>query len=140
MAFVGLLALAGGGLVTAANIASADTATSAQTPGAPAMQQNFDPHKGGHMGANGMKEELLTSETADKVTAAALAAQPGATIERVETDAEGAAYEAHLVAADGSHLTLKFDTNYTVTATETGPSGRGPGGMPGAQSQNQAGN
>jgi len=48
------------------------------------------------VGANGTKEELLTGDTADKVKAAALAAVPGGTIQRVETDAEGSPYEAHM--------------------------------------------
>ena len=40
-------------------------------------------------------EQLLTGDTASRVEAAAKAANPGgATIVRVETDAEGAAYEA----------------------------------------------
>jgi uncharacterized membrane protein YkoI len=78
----------------------------------------MDPKLGGHIGQNGKKEELLTGSDAQKAKDAALAAVPGATIERVETDAEGAAYEAHIVKSDGSHVTLKFDTNFKVTATE----------------------
>ena len=80
----------------------------------------IDPIKGGHVGANGVKEELLTGDTAEKVKAAALAANPGATIDRVETDAEGAPYEAHITNSDGTRVTLKFDTDFKVTSTETG--------------------
>jgi uncharacterized membrane protein YkoI len=79
-----------------------------------------DPSKGGHVGANGTVEALLTGETAAKVTAAVVAANPKATIERIENDAEGATYEAHIVQADGSHATVKLDAAFTVTATETG--------------------
>jgi hypothetical protein len=79
-----------------------------------------DPSKGGHVGANGAVETLLTGDTASKVTAAVVAAYPDATIERVETDAEGATYEAHIVQADGSHATVKLDDSFTVTSTETG--------------------
>lgn len=100
---------------------AAATTTAATTSTAPAQR---DPSLGGHMGANGVTEVLLTGDTASKVTAAALAAQPGATIERVETDAEGAVYEAHMKKADGSEVTVKFDTNYNVTATESGHGGR----------------
>jgi hypothetical protein len=83
-----------------------------------------DPKMGGHVGSNGVKEELLTGDTADKVTAAALAANPGATIDRVETDADGATYEAHITKADGSHATVLFDANFNVTGTEDGPGPR----------------
>jgi uncharacterized membrane protein YkoI len=52
-------------------------------------------------------ETVLTGDTASKVTAAADAKVPGATIERVETDADGhAAYEAHMVTSDGSRITV----------------------------------
>jgi hypothetical protein len=78
---------------------------------------------GGHT-ANGITETILTGDTAAKVTAAAQAAVPGAAIERVETDAEGAAYEAHMVKADGSQVTVKVDKDFNVTATEDGPSPR----------------
>lgn len=86
----------------------------------------FDPSKSGHVGKNGTTEVLLTGDTATTVTAAALIAVPGGTVERVETDAEGAAYEAHMTAADGSHVTVKFDSSYAVTGTETGPTGPRP--------------
>ncbi len=75
---------------------------------------------GGHVGANGTKEELLTGDDAAKVTAAAQAAVPGGTIERVETDAEGAAFEAHVTKEDGSDVTVKLDANFNVTSTEDG--------------------
>lgn len=89
----------------------------------------FDPAKGGHT-ANGKTEELLTGDTATKVTEAALAAVPGATIERVETDADGAVYEAHLVTSDGKHQTVTFDADYKVVEIQDGGMG-GPGGMGG---------
>jgi hypothetical protein len=93
--------------------------TKSLIPGAPGGRQ-ADPTKGGHVGTNGTKEELLTGNTADKVTAAALAAVPGGTIQRVENDAEGATYEAHMTKADGSDVTVKFDANFTVTSTDAG--------------------
>jgi hypothetical protein len=83
--------------------------------------------------ANGITEEELTGDTATSVEAAVLAAYPDATIERMETDAEGGAYEAHVTLADGTRATVKLDESFTVTATETdegggcGPGGRGPG-------------
>jgi hypothetical protein len=78
-----------------------------------------DPSKGGHT-ANGITETVLTGDDATKATAAAQAAVPDGTIERVETDAEGAAYEAHMTKADGSHVTVKMDSTFTVTSIENG--------------------
>ena len=79
---------------------------------------NFDPSKGGHVGQNGVTEALLTGDTAAKVKAAALAAVPGGTVERVENDAEGSPYEAHMTKSDGSRVTVKVDDNFSVTTIE----------------------
>lgn len=102
-----------------------DSATAAPSDGATDPgRPPFDPAKGGHVGANGVAEELLTGDTATRVTDAVKAKYPDATIERVETDAEGAAYEAHIVQADGTHATVKLDESYAITGTETGGPGR----------------
>jgi hypothetical protein len=101
----------------------------------------FDPTKGGHVGQNGTKEELLTGSDAEKAKAAALAAVPGGTIQRVETDAEGAAYEAHMTKSDGTPVTVKMDKDFKVTGTEEGgPGGHGGprGGQPPAASNTSA--
>ena len=45
---------------------------------------------------------------------------PGATIERAETDAEGATYEVHVTKADGSESTVKLDASFNVTSVEDG--------------------
>ena len=111
----------GGALIGAAVIANAASPTPSPAGSAAAGQAAFDPTKGGHVGANGVVEKLLTGTTADKAKAAALAAVPGATIERVENDAEGAVYEAHMVKADGTHVTVKMDANFKVTGIENGP-------------------
>jgi hypothetical protein len=125
-------AIAGGALLGAAGIASAATGTSssadstasntatAVTPAAAAS----DPATMTH----GPGETLLTGTTAEKVKAAALAAVPGGTIIRVETDSGGAAYEAHMTKADGSNVTVKLDSNFKVTATEDGFGAGGPRG------------
>ena len=105
---------------TSAATAATTAPEAGQAPaGRPAGQPPGDPSKGGHQ-ANGITEALLTGDDAEKAKAAALAAVPGATVERVETDAEGAKYEAHLVAADGSHVTVKMDESFKVTGTENG--------------------
>jgi hypothetical protein len=70
-------------------------------------------------------ETVLTGDTASKVTAAAKARVPGATIERLETDADGhAAYEAHMVKPDGSRVTVYVDKQFEVVGTESGPPSR----------------
>ena len=70
--------------------------------------------------ANGITEEELTGDTAASVEAAVTAAYPDATIDRMETDAEGAAYEAHITQADGSDATVKLDASFTITETVQG--------------------
>jgi len=87
--------------------------------GAPAR----DPSQGGHT-ANGITEELLTGDTATKVSDAARGAVADATIDRVETDAEGAAYEAHMTKSDGSHVTVKVNSDFSVAGVEDGPGPR----------------
>jgi uncharacterized membrane protein YkoI len=84
-------------------------------------------------------ETLLTGDKAEKVTAAALAKYPGATVERVETDSDGV-YEAHLVTADGTHVIVAVGEDFTVTGTQEmgagGPGGHGgPGGKGGGNGE-----
>ena len=117
----------GGALIAGAVASYASNSPAAASPAAAnlaAIGTATDPTQGGHVGANGVVEKLLTGTTADKAKAAALAAVPGASIERVENDAEGAVYEAHMVKSDGSHVTVKMDANFKVTGIETGPGTR----------------
>ena len=131
-----LLGLAGGSLlqINAANAATTNATTSATANQSSSQNQqstvgNFDPSKGGHT-ANGITEQLLTVDTAKKAKTAALTAVPGGTIQRVETDAEGATYEAHMTKSDGTQVTVKMDGNFKVTSIENGM-----GGPMGNQSQ-----
>lgn len=137
-----------GGAVGAALISGSANAADAPSTTTPAANGNtsnpsssappaFDPTKGGHT-ANGITEQLLTGDTADKARAAAQAAVPGGTIERVETDAEGAKYEAHVKKSDGSEVTVKMDADFKVTGVETGPGGPGGPGGPNGQSNDQS--
>ena len=71
-------------------------------------------------------ETPLTGETADKVTAAAQSAAPGATVDRVETDDDGSPFEAHITRSDGTRATVKIDANFSVTGVED-DAGRGKG-------------
>ena len=121
-------------LGTAGAQTSSGSSTTAPAPSGGAPGGQFDPTQGGHVGQNGAKEVLLTGDTADKVRAAAQAAVPGATIQRVETDAEGSPYEAHMVRSDGTNVTVKVDNNYKVTNIENDGAGFGHGGPPPSQS------
>lgn len=71
-------------------------------------------------------ETPLTGDVAAQVTAAAQAAVPDGTIDRVETDNDGV-YEAHITKADGTHVIVQVGADYAVTATIDQPQG-GPGG------------
>jgi uncharacterized membrane protein YkoI len=72
-------------------------------------------------------ETALTGDTATKVKEAALAKTGGGTVERVETDADGhAAYEAHVLKSDGTHVTVYVNKQFEVVGTESGHAG-GPG-------------
>jgi hypothetical protein len=75
-------------------------------------------------------ETLLTGDTATQVSAAAQKAVSDGTIDRVETDAEGSPYEAHMTKADGTHVTVKVDADFNVTTVETDQGPGGHGGPP----------
>lgn len=164
------IALAGAGIVAAsalalggAALASADEAGSTSSTGSTGTATSgaygqAGEGAGGH-GMNGMNgntdpskpmrsdEKLLTGDTAARVTAAAKAKEPTATIERVETDSDGV-YEAHMVRADGTRITVQVDASFAVTAVQQGgpggPGGRGdhdgdgPQGQPGQGQQGEA--
>jgi hypothetical protein len=123
IAAAGALALGGSALAGAAGQTTTTQGSTAPGYGAqsqPPSASAPDPSKGGHVGANGQRETLLTGDTAAKVKAAALAKVPGATVERVETDADhGSPYEAHLRKADGTELEVLVDKSFAVTAVNT---------------------
>jgi len=130
---IALATLMGGalGATLLTGAAGAQTSTTAPAGGTAVAK---DPSVGGHM-ANGITETLLTGSVAEQVKAAALAAVPGGTVQRVENDAEGAVYEAHMLDASGNPVTVKLDAAYKVTGTETGGGaggGRGHGPRPAA--------
>jgi uncharacterized membrane protein YkoI len=130
---VGLLA---GGALAGAILAGNLTAfaTNSPSPSPSSSSNSGSTEQREDKGRHG-NEEALTGDTAAKVKAAALAKVPGATVERLEKDADGAVYEAHLTKADGSRVTVKLDAKFAVTGVETGgPRGRGhdgPGGRGG---------
>lgn len=81
-------------------------------------------------------ETLLTGDALAQVQAAALAeAGSDATVVRVETDADGnAAYEVHMVRADGTLFTVYVDESYNVVSVEDKPAGDHSGGHRGGHS------
>jgi len=106
----------GGSVVANAATTTSTTASNSATQQASAKH---DPSMGGHQ-ANGKTETLLTGDTATKVEAAAKAKFPGATIQRVENDADtGSAYEAHMTKADGSDVIVYVNSSFDVTGTGT---------------------
>jgi hypothetical protein len=123
VAAVGALALGGSALAGAAGQTTTTQGSTGQGYGAQGQAPSGsapDPSKGGHLGPNGQRETLLTGDSAAKVKAAALAKVPGATVERVETDADhGSPYEAHLRKADGTELEVLVDKSFAVTAVNT---------------------
>jgi uncharacterized membrane protein YkoI len=114
-----------GGAIGASFIGSASAQTS--TTQAPASSsadtdaagRGAGGAKGPHQ-ANGITETLLTGSDLSKATTAAQVAVPGATVERAETDADGDTYEVHMTKSDGSHVTVKLDSNFVVTKTVNG--------------------
>ena len=91
---------------------STDSTTTKPAPSAPDPQNPW--------GAQRSDETPLTGDTLAKVKAGALAEVPNATIVRVETDADGnAAYEAHVVKADGTPATVYVDKQFDVVSVES---------------------
>jgi Peptidase propeptide and YPEB domain len=114
-----------------ADAASGSGSGSGQAPAAaaPNDQRSWGPQRS--------DETPLTGDALSKVTAAAKAKVPGGTIIRVETDADGdAAYEAHMVKADGTPVTVYVNKQFDVVSVESGMPGR-PGRAP-AQSSSGA--
>lgn len=128
---VGLLLVGGvsGGMLAATNAASAVTAPTSST--SPLAAPEVAGPSGPADSAAPMRagEKALTGTNLSTAKAAAVKAVPGGTVFRVETDADGAAYEAHMSKADGTRVTVKFDKNFKVTAIQDGMGAGGPGGM-----------
>jgi hypothetical protein len=114
--------VAGAGLGAAAIADAAGGGSGSQAPAATMPAAPMNPATVAH----GPGETLLTGTAASRARAAALAAVPGASVIRVETDSAGAAYEAHLTRSDGTQVTVKLDRGFHVTATESGFGGGPP--------------
>ncbi len=116
---VGAVGIASIGTANAASPVAATASTTVGTP-APSGTSSTPAVPAGPHVANGITETVLTGDTATSVEAAVKAAYPDATITRMETDAEGAKYEAHITKADGSDATVKLDASFAITGTVTG--------------------
>jgi uncharacterized membrane protein YkoI len=126
MGVAALAALALGGAAIAGAVSGNDATTTEQAQ-QQTRQSGTDADQTRDKGQRS-DETPLTGETATKVEEAALAEVGGGTVERVETDANGnAAYEAHIVADDGTRVTVYIDEQFNVVGTEEG----GPGGRRG---------
>ena len=120
-----LLGTTGVAMAQTSSSSSSTDSSSSTAPAAPAAP--VDRSQAVHPG-----ETLLTGDTATQVTAAAQKAVPDGTIDRVETDAEGSPYEAHITKSDGTHVTVKVGSDFSVTTVETDQGPGGPGGPHGA--------
>jgi len=110
--------IAGGFAATGDNAdgGSGNSAGADQRPGPPPGGP------GRHVGSNGVREEPLSGDVAQKVRDAALAKVSGGTIERVETDADhGSPYEAHVRRSDGTELEVLVNKDFEVTAVNEMP-------------------
>jgi hypothetical protein len=118
-AIIGGTVLSSAATTTPSAPSSSSSTTAPGTNGVPAPNKQSTPVR--------TDEKAVSTDVAAKLKAAALKAVPGGTVYRVETDGDGAAYEAHMTKADGSLVTVKFDKNYAVTGVEDGMGAGGHG-------------
>jgi uncharacterized membrane protein YkoI len=101
-------------------IASAASGTNSTATESAAQSTPAAPDPSNPWGGQRSDETALAGDTLAKVKAAAKAEVADATIVRVETDADGnAAYEAHIVKADGTPATVYVDKQFNVVSVET---------------------
>jgi hypothetical protein len=101
-------------------IASAASGTNSTATETTAQSTPAAPDPSNPWGGQRSDETPLTGDTLVKVRAAAQAEVADATIVRVETDADGnAAYEVHIVKADGTPATVYVDKQFNVVSVET---------------------
>jgi len=112
----GVASAASGSSSNSSSTTTSTSTTSTARPAAPPGATAQNP-----WGNQRSDETLLTGDTLAKVQAAAVAkVGSDATVVRVETDADGhAAYEAHMVRADGTPVTVYVDKSFDVVSVET---------------------
>jgi hypothetical protein len=81
--------------------------------------------------STGNGEAPLTGSTLSSASAAAIAANPGATVNGASTETDsslsGAAYEVHITKSDGTKAVVIEDSSFNVLATQTEQSRRHAG-------------
>jgi len=112
--------LAGGALAATSSASAADSAASTVTAPAAAPAATGPTRPADTATSVRAGEEALTGSDLATAKTAALKAVPGGAVYRVETDADGATYEAHMTKADGTHVTVKLDKSFAVTAVQNG--------------------
>lgn len=131
----GAAGLLAAGAITGGVLASTLSAAAASSPSPSPTNSSAAPRHAGFCPGRG-DEHSVSSSVASTLRSKALAAVPGGTIVRIETDAGDAAYEAHMRKADGTPVSVKFDKNYNVIRVENGMGqgdphpARGMGGPP----------
>jgi hypothetical protein len=125
------------GIANAASGSGSSDSSALSSGGLPiASGSQSAPPTGQSWGRQRSDETPVTGDALSKVTAAAKAKVPGGTIVRVETDADGnAAYEAHMVKADGTPVTVYVNKQFDVVSVQSGmpgPPGRAPRSSSGA--------
>lgn len=135
--------------VAAGTYGIANAASGSGSSGSSALPGGRKIASGGGPSAHGMgrpwgrqrsDEARLAGDALTRVTAAARAKLPGATVVRVETDADGnAAYEAHMVRSDGVPETVYVNKQFEVVSVDSGvPGPRGGQAPPSSSSSSGA--
>jgi hypothetical protein len=96
---------------------SSTTTTTTTTPGTSTPVAPPGASAANPWGNQRSDETVLTGDALAKVKAIALDKVPGGTVVRVETDADGhAAYEAHMLKADGTPTTVYVDASFNFVS------------------------
>ena len=105
------------GIASAATGSSSSTTTTTTTPSTSAPAAPPGASAANPWGNQRSDETVLTGDALAKVKAIALAKVPSGTVVRVETDADGhAAYEAHMLKADGTPTTVYVDASFNFVS------------------------
>lgn len=116
----GIAAAASGSGSSSTSTTTAATPSTTTPPAAPAQAPPGATAQN-PWGQQRSDETLLTGDTATNVQQVAVAkVGSGATVVRVETDADGhAPYEVHMVKSDGTPVTVYVDKSFNVVSVET---------------------
>jgi anti-sigma factor RsiW len=129
--YVGAASLLAAGAVAGGILAGTFSASAASgsgsTSGTPSAAAPTPPANAKSSAPLRSDENTLSSSVTATLKAKALAAVPGGTVYRIESDAGDGVYEAHMTKADGSLVTVKFDKSLNVTHVEAGMGTGDPG-------------